>query len=218
MAVCSTLIKGPGAPGARLGLTPTMEHHLLRCRQGERMLVDPSSIESLIAHCALRDRSAFSELYDATSAKLFGVALRVLGNRSEAEDVLQESFLKIWHSADRYAANGLSPMTWLITIVRNTAIDRLRSRNTRREEGDEVLAAMPGRGLTPEEAAIASGETARIVRCMEQLPDDHRAAVRGAYLKGRSYAELALVADVPINTMRTWLRRSLIALRMCLER
>ncbi len=180
--------------------------------------VTPSDIEALIAQCGLRDRAAFSRLYDATSAKLFGVALRVLDNRPEAEDVLQESFLKIWHSADRYAANGLSPMTWLITIVRNTAIDRLRTRNTRREDNDVSLAAMPARGPTPEQAAIAAGEAARILRCMDQLPDDHRAAVRGAYLRGYSYADLARAADVPLNTMRTWLRRSLISLRACLER
>ena len=84
-------------------------------------------IERLIAQVALGDRAAFETLYDRVSAKLFGVCLRVLETRATAEDAMQDSFVKIWNNSDRYQANGLSPMTWLITIARNTAIDRLRA-------------------------------------------------------------------------------------------
>ena len=170
----------------------------------------------MIARCALGDRAAMDALYQATSAKLFGICLRILGERPAAEDVLQEVYVKVWHASDRYASNGNSPITWLAAIARNAAIDRRRARGRRRERGTDRLPEMPDRAPTPEDAAIASGEAGRIVHCMGQLEEARARAVRGAYLEGRSYAELAKAAGVPLNTMRTWLRRSLIALRECM--
>ncbi|WP_373353760.1 sigma-70 family RNA polymerase sigma factor [Pseudoroseicyclus sp. CXY001] len=172
-------------------------------------------VEHWIGRCSLGDRDAFSALYDATSAKLFGVILRVLNDRAEAEEVLQEVYLRIWRNAGRYSANGLSPMSWLITIARNRAIDRLRARKSAGGEMDEVadLAdAAPG----PEAQTIAAGETARLQACLDTLPEGRAEAVRRAYLEGDSYAELAERLSVPLNTIRTWLRRGLIALRECL--
>lgn len=174
-------------------------------------------IEELIARVAREDRQAFQELYALTSAKLFGVSLRVLGRRVEAEEALQDSFVKIWRNADRYRATGYSPMTWLITIARNTAIDRLRARRARGEdlaEAEELPSAAPG----PEAQAIASDERARLVACLDELEAERAEAVRGAYLYGHSYQDLADRFDVPLNTMRTWLRRSLLKLRACLAR
>lgn len=178
----------------------------------------PNDIEAMIARCALGERAAMEALYDATSAKLFGICLRILKDRPAAEDVLQEVYVKVWHASDRYAANGLSPITWLATIARNAAIDRRRARMRRREDGGDAMPELRDRGATPEEAAIASDEAGRIAGCMNELEQAKRHAVRGAYLEGRSYAELAKAAGVPLNTMRTWLRRSLIALRECLAR
>lgn len=174
-------------------------------------------INRLIARVALSDRQAFAELYDATSAKLMGVTLRVLKDRAVAEDALQDVYVKIWRNADRYTARGLSPMTWLITIARNTAIDRLRAR---RETGGgmDLIEALPSSGPTPEDSAIARSEAVRIAGCMKELAPDHREAVRGAYLEGHTYADLANRHNVPLNTIRTWLRRSLRTLRDCLSR
>ncbi|MCG6903745.1 MAG: sigma-70 family RNA polymerase sigma factor [Rhodobacter sp.] len=176
-------------------------------------------IEELLGKVALEDRKALGQLYDRCSSKLFGVCLRVLKDRAAAEDAVQESFVKVWRNADRYAVNGLSPMTWLITIARNTAIDALRAqRRAGTSAGlDEVL-AMPAPGPSPEAAAVAASEASRIAGCMNELEDDRRAAVRGAYLEGLSYNELAAAAGVPLNTMRTWLRRSLMKLKDCLQR
>lgn len=170
----------------------------------------------MLARVALGDRDAFADLYDATSAKLFGIALRILKDRSASEDALQEAYIKIWHKADSYSANGLSPMTWLITIARNTAIDRLRAR--RETRGLDMVAEPADPAATPEGSAIAASEARRIALCLDELEADRRAAVRGAYLMGETYADLAARFDVPLNTMRTWLRRSLIALRECLAR
>jgi RNA polymerase sigma-70 factor (ECF subfamily) len=178
---------------------------------------DRAEIESLIARVALRDRAAFSALYDATSAKLFGVCLRILSDRAEAEDAVQEVYVRVWQKADRYAAGGYSPMTWLITIARNHAIDRLRARKAPTEDIDEVADLKAG-GPTPEGAAVAASEARRIGACLDELDPARADAVRGAYLAGETYQELASRHGVPLNTMRTWLRRSLLSLRECLSR
>lgn len=174
-------------------------------------------IENLISRVALRDQQAFSMLYNATSAKLFGVCLRILNNRAESEEALQEAFVNIWQKADSYAANGLSPMTWLITLTRNKAIDKIRARKAPATEIDAVY-DLADPGPTPEAAAIASSERAQIDGCLDELEDNLSGAVRGAYLDGDSYQELAERFNVPVNTMRTWLRRSLLKLRECLSR
>ena len=176
-----------------------------------------SDIENMISRIGLGDRIAFSSLYDATSAKLFGVCLRVLNNRAEAEEVLQEAYVRIWQKADSYAANGYSPMTWLITVTRNLAIDRLRARKAPTQDIDD-MPDIRDTGPTPEAAAIAASERAQIDTCMDELDDGRADAVRGAYLDGYSYQELADQYGVPINTMRTWLRRSLQKLKECLSR
>lgn len=176
-------------------------------------------IERWLAGAALGDRAAFGNLYDATSAKLFGISLRVLGHRGEAEDALQEIYVKIWRNANSYRVNGLSPITWMATIARNHCIDRIRKRGaeSRRAEmpADDLLAdATPG----PEASAVARGEARAIVDCLGELEERRSEAVRRAYLEGETYADLAARFEVPLNTMRTWLRRSLIALRECMGR
>lgn len=174
-------------------------------------------IETLIARIATGDRRAFRDLYRHVSPKLFGICLRVLNDRAEAEDALQEIFVKIWNGADRYRANGLSPMTWLITVARNHAIDRLRRRRIAQGDMDEAIElADPAPG--PEAQVVAAGETARLTACLEELGGERADAVRGAYLTGLTYKELAAHHGVPLNTMRTWLRRSLMKLKECLTR
>jgi len=176
-----------------------------------------NDVEELIAQVGLGNRAAFSSLYDATSAKLFGVCLRILNDRAEAEDALQETFVRIWQKSNTYAANGYSPMTWLITLARNLAIDKLRKRKAGSVDIDEVY-DLADSGPTPEAAAAASSERAQIDGCLDELEPDRAGAVRDAYLEGHSYNELAAKYDVPLNTMRTWLRRSLAKLKDCLTR
>jgi len=177
----------------------------------------PKQLEDLIARTALGDRAAFSALYDATAPKLMAVAGRVLKDNALAEDCVQDTFMKVWRNAERYAVTGHSPMTWLITITRNTAIDRLRSLRPAADV-DALAESLPSRAGTGESHAIAASEAARIAACLDELEADRRAAVRGAYLDGQSYADLARLHDVPLNTIRTWLRRSLIRLKDCLNR
>ncbi len=177
----------------------------------------PQDISKLIVRTSMKDRAAFDILYRQTSAKLFGVCLRVLQDRAEAEEALQEVYVKIWMKADRFAVSDLSPISWLVAVARNHSIDRIRSRRVAAVDIDaaaDVVDPAPG----PETMAVAAGEGERVNRCLDELDRDRASAVRGAYMRGESYAELAARHGVPLNTMRTWLRRSLLKLRECLER
>ena len=180
------------------------------------MQSDATEIADLIARCALRDRQAFRLLYARTSAKLYGVTLRILRNRPEAEEALQEIYVKIWQRADRFVPGGYSPISWLVAVARNHALDLLRARKPESDDIDLALDVADA-GPTPEQAALQSAERSRIDICLGQLEADRADAVRGAYLDGYSYEELATRYEVPLNTMRTWLRRSLLKLRECLS-
>jgi RNA polymerase sigma-70 factor (ECF subfamily) len=173
-------------------------------------------IAGLIGQIALRDRNAFRDLYARTSAKLFGVCLRILRDRAEAEEALQEVYVKVWQRADRYVQSGYSPISWLVAVARNHCLDILRARKPSGEDIDLAL-DIADAGPDPEQAAVQGSERARIDGCLEQLESDKADAVRGAYLDGYSYEELAARHSVPLNTMRTWLRRSLIKLKDCLS-
>jgi RNA polymerase sigma-70 factor (ECF subfamily) len=160
----------------------------------------------------MRDRVAFDLLYKHTCAKLFGTCLRILGDRGEAEEALQEVYVKIWTKADRYAVSDLSPISWLVAVARNHSIDLIRSR---RPPALDLPSAGDIADMRPdaEELLIESDEFARLDRCIDALSTEKAEAIRGAYQQGMSYAELAKRHNVPLNTMRTWLRRGLIKLR-----
>ncbi len=173
-------------------------------------------VAGLLHKVAAQDRAAFRALYATAGAKLMGVALRMLQDRQESEEAVQEVFTRVWLRAGRYDAARGRGMTWLIALMRNHAIDRLRARPDRVAD-DGAVDALPDRAPTAEGAAIALGEARRVADCFATLDPDRAAAVRGAYLDGLSYHDLALRHGVPLNTMRTWLRRSLLRLRECLQ-
>lgn len=181
------------------------------------MTTTPADIEDMIVRVGMHDRAAFQSLYSATSAKLFGIILRVLKDRAASEDVLQEVYVRLWQGgAETFTSGKASQISWLATIARNRAIDRLRVTKPTRDldHAPEMVEPSPG----PEAQAIASSERAAINTYLGELDPDRAAAVRGAYLDGDTYAELAARFDVPLNTMRTWLRRSLMSLKKCLTR
>lgn len=179
--------------------------------------MDEDPIAPLLQRCAAQDRAAFSALYSASAAKLMGVLLRILNNRSEAEDALQEVFTRVWLRAGRFDAAKGRGMTWMITLSRNLAIDRLRQRSERTGSDDDALEAVIDSTPRAETRLIAQGEARRINACFDTLEADRAQALRGAYLDGLSYIDLAARFDVPLNTMRTWLRRSLQRLKECME-
>ena len=175
-------------------------------------------IADLLHRCTAQDRAAFRALYSSTSAKLMGVLLRLLRERAEAEDALQEVYTRIWLRAHRFDAARGRGMTWIITVARNLAIDRLRARPEETQaDSDDHFDAVADPGPRAESRLVALGEARRIAECFGTLEPDRAKALRGAYLDGLSYADLADRHAVPLNTMRTWLRRGLQALRSCMD-
>jgi RNA polymerase sigma-70 factor, ECF subfamily len=172
-------------------------------------------IAALIAKCAATDRTAFRTLYRDSSAKLMGVLLRILQERAEAEDALQEVYTRVWLRAGRYDPAKGRGMTWLIAIARNLAIDRLRARPL--AQSDDELDTVADTAPRAETRLVAQGEARRMADCFATLDPERADAVKGAYLNGLSYVDLSARHAVPLNTMRTWLRRSLLKLKECLE-
>jgi RNA polymerase sigma-70 factor (ECF subfamily) len=164
------------------------------------------------------DRSAFRRVYDATSAKLFGVCLRILGDRQTAEDVLQDAYVTIWNKAATFDSGRASPITWLATIARNRSIDRLRSAAVR-PAGRPLDEAAEIRDEAPTADALLerSEEAARLYGCLEEIEARTRVAIRTAFFEGETYEALAARFDVPLGTMKSWIRRGLQKLKGCLE-
>ncbi|HTT48260.1 MAG TPA: sigma-70 family RNA polymerase sigma factor [Pseudolabrys sp.] len=164
------------------------------------------------------DQAALQTVYRLTSAKLFGVALRILGKRSEAEDVLQEVYVTVWRKAADFDPDRASPMTWLIAIARNRAIDRLRaSRQSRRMEPIEQSDNVPDSAASADSVLESAQDHARLHGCLDGLAAHERGALRGAFFDGNTYEELAARMSVPLGTMKSWIRRAMIKLKACLE-
>ena len=166
---------------------------------------------------AAGDRAALRQLYQATSAKLFGVCLRILSNRDESEDVLQEVYITIWRRADRFEAGRASVMTWISTIARNRAIDRLRARGplayAEQVEELEIDDGQPRADALLE--AAQDGEA--LGRCLSELDERTEKVIRTAFFEGVTYEALAARMEAPLGTVKSWIRRGLAKLKGCLE-
>jgi len=179
-------------------------------------MLTPSELVWLLASVTKGDQAAFERLYVATRAKLYGVVLRILRRADLAEEVMQDAYLKIWRSAGDFDPRVASPMTWMIAIARNRAIDLLRKKaETSIEEepaGLEIAAETPD----PLARREITDELKRLLACLGGLDEERRRIVLLAYYNGWSREQLAAKFDKPVNTIKTWLRRSLIELRECL--
>ncbi|MCR5872826.1 sigma-70 family RNA polymerase sigma factor [Phenylobacterium sp. J426] len=177
------------------------------------------TLAGLMPRIAAGDRDALRQLYDATSAKLFGVCLRILADREEAEDVLQEVYVTIWRRADRFDAARASVMTWIATIARNRAIDRLRARGPMaRAEPVEELEIADENQVSAETSLFAADDRAQLAACMGELDERTRGVIRTAFFDGVTYDALAQRLGAPLGTVKSWIRRGLAKLRGCLER
>ena len=181
-----------------------------------RAASDRARLVALLHNIAQNDRAAFDELYRRTSAKLFGVCLRIFPEREEAEEALQEAYLTIWNKSALFDAAKASPITWLVALTRNRSIDRARRR---RGQGmttiDEAEAIADSSPLA--DAIIEQGQDAgQLHGCVEALELRDSAFIRTAFLQGVTYAEIAAKEDMPLATVKSRIRRALLKLRECM--
>ena len=182
-----------------------------------------SELAALLARTALADQAAFAALYRLSSAHLFAVALRIVRDRGTAEEILQESYIRVWHNAAGYDAAKSQPLTWLTSIVRNRCLDLVRRRtldtvSLTRDDGDDEEIEIAADGPTPVELLL-QGAAARSVRdCVNALEGAQKQAIALAFYQGLTHAELARHLRQPLGTVKSWIRRGLEHLRRCLDR
>ena len=180
-----------------------------------------AQLAKLLSRVAMRDQAAFRELYQLTASKLLAVSMRMLRDQARAEDVLQEAFIGIWKTADRYAIEKSQPMTWLINIVRNRTIDVLRAPKredslTVDDDGESVEVDIEDEAAGPLDSLVAKSQAGALQRCLERLEPGPRQSILLAFYEGMSHAELAEKMNQPLGTIKSWVRRSLDRLKDCL--
>jgi RNA polymerase sigma-70 factor (ECF subfamily) len=190
-----------------------------------RMTVPSPDAEliALIDRIGRRDEAALRELYDRTAPRLMGLAMRVVRQREWAEDVLQESFMTVWRAAADYRGTLSPPLAWLGLIVRSRSLDLLRRRTADRaqltQEFDELMAeTLESDAPNPADSADASEQAWALHQCLSQLEARQREVVSLAYLRELSHGELAEQLKLPLGTVKTWIRRGLEKLRVCMAR
>ena len=174
----------------------------------------------LLARTALKDQQAFAELYRLAAPHLYAVALRILREAAAAEEVLQESFVNVWHHAASYVAAKSQPLTWLTSIVRNRCLDQLRRREveTVTLDDEEEGVTIAAQGPTPLEMLVAGADAHAVRACVEALEPAQKQAIALAFFQGLSHSELAQHLRQPLGTVKSWVRRGLERLRACLDR
>nr|WP_315446179.1 sigma-70 family RNA polymerase sigma factor [uncultured Pseudomonas sp.] len=179
-------------------------------------IADTDQLRQLLAQCSLGDRRAFETLYRSVGPRLHGVALRFMGRADLAEEVLQESFVRIWNNASRYEAHLSAPLTWMINITRNQAIDQLRKHRDR-PLSDLEQDALADESPSAHDQLSSAREAHALNRCLETLDGMQRQSISVAYFHELSCTELAEHLATPLGTVKSWIRRGMERLRRCLE-
>ena len=179
-------------------------------------MLTPAELVWLIAAVAKGDEAAFERLYAATRAKLFGVVLRILRRQDLAEEVIQEAYVKIWNSAGQFNPALASPITWMASIARNRAIDVVRKKSETSIEEEPAAMEVAADSPDPLARREMTEELKRLLECVGRLEPDRQKLVLLAYYNGWSREQLAAKFEAPVNTVKTWLRRSMLDIRECL--
>jgi len=177
-----------------------------------------AELVGLVAAVAKGDVAAFERLYRATRAKLYGVLLRILGKPELADEVMQETYLKVWKMAGKFDPAIASPITWMVAIARNRAIDIVRKRNDASIEDETDAMNVAAETAHPLARREMTEELKRLLACLGKLDPEKQRIVLLAYYSGWSREQLSRKLDIPVNTIKTWLRRSLVEIRECMGR
>lgn len=181
--------------------------------------LEQDRLRDLLIAVAGGDAHAFERLYRSTSAKLFGICLRVVKQRSDAEDVLQDVYTTIWRKANQYDAARASAITWLAMMARTKSIDRLRAGgNERNSVAIDLVEDLRDPNPSAFASAEASDQSRQLDACLDELETQRRNLIRIAFFEGATYEELAARSGSPLGTIKSWIRRGLLRLKACLER
>ncbi len=186
-----------------------------------RMSADPShdagatSLADLLGLIAAGDRAAFRRVYDLQAPRLYAVALRITRQGPLASDAVHDALLQVWRNANRFDLSRGNPEAWLLSLVRYRALDIARRRS--REVSDQDLPEPIDEDHDPLERLAATRDAASLRDCLAQLEADRRKLVLLAFVDGLSHSEVAERLKMPIGTVKSWIRRSLQSLRLCLE-
>lgn len=175
-----------------------------------------TEIDVALRQCASGDKLALKRIYEAESARMLGVAQRLLKRRALAEEAVQDAFVLIWRHAARFDPERGSGLTWIYAILRNRALSILRDEK-RTETSDTPVAEETASEEDDPETVMSKLSDARALRaCLEQLPEQRRSLVLLAFVQGLTHGELAERVKLPLGTVKSWIRRSLLALKECL--
>ena len=176
------------------------------------------SREALLQACARGDRAALHSLYSTTAPQLFGLALRIIRSRELAEDIVQDSFVLVWRHAHRFDPGRGAAMAWLARIVRNRCIDELRQRGREAPLDDTIMDDWQDPASGPDDLAALSRDAQRLRDCLDELDEAPRKSLLLAYYDGLTFEQVAGRLGAPLGTVKSWIRRSLIRLKGCMER
>ena len=176
-------------------------------------------LAELLSRCANGDEDALEALYRLSSPKLYAVCLALLRNEELAQDVLQDSFVKIWHRAGSYNRSRGAALTWMTSVVRHRALDVLRSTNLQHEQGSDLLDSLEiaDASQDPVLSTDVEASTVALMNCMDQLQEDQRRCIMLAYYYGYSHDELSRSLERPLGTVKAWIRRGIKRIRECLD-
>jgi RNA polymerase sigma-70 factor (ECF subfamily) len=178
---------------------------------------DAASLADALQRVASGDRAAFEEVYRRTCVKLLGVCLRILPVRHEAEEALQEAYLSVWRRAGSFDAGRGTAMTWLITLARNRAVDRLRARGKIAAAPVELAHDLADPSPGAADLLLVGEDESRLAHCLATLDSGDAGLIRTAFFDGSTYAELASRTAMPLGTVKSRIRRALLKLRDCLQ-
>ncbi|MBB6095326.1 RNA polymerase sigma-70 factor (ECF subfamily) [Povalibacter uvarum] len=187
-------------------------------QRGDTLLTPTGEVEALLGRCALHDQRALAELYEAVSARVLGLLLRMLRNRAVAEEALQDVMVRVWQRSDQYAAYRGRALTWILSIARYRAIDLLRAQRlqvTLDEVPEEALADPDAEEFSQ---AVSSQRSRRALDdCMQRLTPEQQRCLSLAYVDGYSQDEIATAIESPLGTVKSWVRRGLASLKRCMD-
>lgn len=180
--------------------------------------IEQKQLLGLLLAVAQRDREAFRQLYQKVSARMFGLCYKLAGQQELAEEALQDAFVQIWHNAGEYQEQRGAPLSWMITIARYRTLDLIRARRSLKSAGDDMLSHVADGRSGPLEVRLQQAGASALTGCLDELSDTQRDTILLSYYRGLTHDELAQALNAPIGTVKSWIRRGLMALKRCLER